>query len=176
MPVVGDAAVLDLDEVGGDEGNGLALAPRLTERADEVSGKVHVHGDTVAGDNHLLNGHRQVGHGGAELARSEGRPLGSLWTARRQGAVGESRRDSLLQKSVIAGVPEIVERAGSVDRRITIIRRRCHPAAIAYGPLGRTPSGSCCQLYHFAFIKDSIAGRLIDKGGTEFPFITLRRR
>ena len=39
MPVVGDAAVLDLDEVGGDEGNGLTLTPRLAERAGEVSAK-----------------------------------------------------------------------------------------------------------------------------------------
>src|SRR4029077_5098874 len=89
MPVVGDAAVLDLDEVGGDEGNGLTLTPRLTERAGEVSAKAHVHGDIVAGDNHLLDGHREVGHGGERRARSEGRPLGSLWTAGRQGAVGE---------------------------------------------------------------------------------------
>jgi hypothetical protein len=126
MPVVGDAAVLDLDEVGGDEGNGLALTPRLTERAAEVSGKAHVYGDIVAGDNHLLNGHREVAHGGAELARSEGRPLGSLWTAGRQGAIGESRRDSLLQQGVIAGVPEIVERAGSVDGRIALrVGDRC---------------------------------------------------
>jgi hypothetical protein len=112
MPVVGDAAVLYLDEVGGDEGNGLTLTPHLTERA--------------AGDNHLLDDHRKVGHGGPELARSEGRPLGSLWTARRQGAVGESRRDSLLQQSVIAGVPEIVERASSLDRRIALrVGNRC---------------------------------------------------
>jgi hypothetical protein len=48
------------------------------------------------------------------------------WTARRQGAVDESRRDSLLQKSVIAGVPEIVERAGSVDGRVAFrVGDRC---------------------------------------------------
>jgi hypothetical protein len=78
MPVVGDAAVLDLDEVGGDEGNGLAQTRALPNVPVKCPAKPHVHGDIVAGDNHLLDGHREVGDGGAELARSEGRPLGSL--------------------------------------------------------------------------------------------------
>src|ERR1700675_4711236 len=71
VPIVGDAAVLDLDEVGGDEGDRLALALRLAEPAGEMAGEVHVHGDVVAGDYHLLHRDFEVGHGGAEPARGE---------------------------------------------------------------------------------------------------------
>src|SRR5882757_9027399 len=43
VPVVRDAAVLRLDEVGGDEGDGLAVALDLAEGAGEVAGEAHVH-------------------------------------------------------------------------------------------------------------------------------------
>ena len=50
------------------------LAPTLdlTESADEVAGKVHLHVDIVASNNHPLDGYPQVGYGGAQLARSGG--------------------------------------------------------------------------------------------------------
>jgi hypothetical protein len=39
------------------------LAPTLdlTEGADEVTGKAHLHGDIVASNNHPLDGYPQVG-------------------------------------------------------------------------------------------------------------------
>src|SRR6266849_7935589 len=67
VPIVGDAPVLDLEEIGGDEGDRLALALRLAEPAGEMAGEAHVHGDVVAGDDHLLHRDLEVGHGGAEL-------------------------------------------------------------------------------------------------------------
>src|SRR5882757_3810901 len=66
MPVVGDAAVLDLDQIRSDEEDRLALALRLPELAGEMAGEIHVHGDVVAGDDHLLHGDLEIGHGGAE--------------------------------------------------------------------------------------------------------------
>src|SRR6266566_4573667 len=45
VPIVGDAAVLDLDEVSSDEGVGLAVALDLAEGAGEMAGETHVHGD-----------------------------------------------------------------------------------------------------------------------------------
>jgi len=39
VPIVGDPAVLDLHEIGGDEVDRLALALRLAERAGEMSGE-----------------------------------------------------------------------------------------------------------------------------------------
>src|ERR1700704_1047884 len=47
VPVIGDAAVLDLDEVGGDEGDRLAFALRLSELAGEMAGKVHMTGSGI---------------------------------------------------------------------------------------------------------------------------------
>src|SRR5882672_11782395 len=68
VPIVGDAAVLDLDEVGGDEGYWLALALRLPEPAGEMTGEVHMHSDVVACDDYLLHRNLEVGNGGAEPA------------------------------------------------------------------------------------------------------------
>src|SRR5437879_8845553 len=96
VPIVGDAAVLDLDEVGGDEGDRLAFALRLPELAGEMAGEVHMHRDIVAGDDHLRRRDLEVGHGGAEPARSEGRSFGSLWPSPRQCAVGEVGRDGFV--------------------------------------------------------------------------------
>src|SRR5260370_20215200 len=75
VPVVGDAAVLDLDEVGGDEGDRLAFALRLSELASEVTCEVHMHSDVVAGDDHLLHRDLQIRHGGPEAARRKGGSL-----------------------------------------------------------------------------------------------------
>src|SRR6266853_2438967 len=71
VPIVGDAAVLDLDEVGGDEGDRLALALRLPEPAGEMAGEVHMHGDVIAGHDYLLHRDLEVGHRGAKPARGE---------------------------------------------------------------------------------------------------------
>src|SRR6266404_6385965 len=81
VPIVCDAAVLDLDEVGGDERDRLALALRLSEPACEMAGEVHMHGDVVAGDDHLLYRDFKIRHSGAEAARGKG---GSFRSARRQ--------------------------------------------------------------------------------------------
>src|SRR6266481_8871117 len=78
VPIVGDAAVLDLEEVSGDEGDRLAFALCLPELAAEMAGEVHMHRDIVAGDDHLRRRDLEVGHGGAEPARSEGRSFRSL--------------------------------------------------------------------------------------------------
>src|SRR5712672_1456378 len=67
VPIVGDAAVLDLDEVSSNEGDRLALALRLPEPTGEMAGEAHMHGDVVAGDDHLLHRDLEVGHGGAKL-------------------------------------------------------------------------------------------------------------
>src|SRR5260370_27564490 len=53
VPIVCDAAVLDLDEVGGDERDRLALALRLSEPACEMAGEGPIYGDVVARDYHL---------------------------------------------------------------------------------------------------------------------------
>src|ERR1700730_15311647 len=55
VPIVSDAAVLDLEEVSSDEGDRLALALRLPEPAGEMAGEVHMHCDVVAGDDHLIH-------------------------------------------------------------------------------------------------------------------------
>src|SRR5712675_1193651 len=120
VPIVGDAAVLDLDEVGGDEGDRLAFALRLPELAGEMAGKVHMHGDVIAGDDHLLHRDLEVGHGGAEAARGEGRSLRPLRSARRQRLISEVGRDGLLQQLFVAGVPEIVECADCLDGRLAL--------------------------------------------------------
>src|SRR5229473_699833 len=120
MPIVGDAAVLDLDEVGGDEGDRLALALRLPEPAGEMAGEVHMHGDVVAGDDHLLHGDLESGHGGAEASRGEGRSFRSLRPARRQRVIGEVGRDGLLQQGFVASVPEIVECADCLSGRLAL--------------------------------------------------------
>src|ERR1700730_15948780 len=111
VPIVGDAAVLDLEEVSGDEGDGLAVALDPAEGAGEMAGEAHVHGDVIAGEDHLFYRHREVGNCGAELARGEGWPLRSLRAARRQGTIGEGRRDGLFQEGFVTAVPEFVERA-----------------------------------------------------------------
>src|SRR5229473_2402184 len=109
VPIVGDATVLDLDEIGRDEGDRLAFALRLSELAGEVTGEVHVHGDIVAGNDHLLHRDLEIGHSSAETARSEGRSLRPLRAARRQRVIGEVKRDGLLQQGLVAGIPEIVK-------------------------------------------------------------------
>src|SRR5258708_3181624 len=120
VPVVGDAAVFDLDEVSGDEGYRLAFALRLPEPAGEMAGEIHMHGDVVAGDDHLLHRDLEVGHCGAELAAGEGRPLRALRPARRQGVIGEVGRDGLLQQGLVGGVPEIVECADCFHGRFAL--------------------------------------------------------
>src|SRR3984893_13301003 len=126
VPIVGDAAVLDLEEVSGDEGDGLAVALDPAEGAGEMAGEAHVHGDVIAGEDHLFYRHREVGNCGAELARGEGRPLRSLRAARRQGTIGEGRRDGLFQEGFITAVPEFVERADRLQGRVALrVGNRC---------------------------------------------------
>src|SRR5258708_15518577 len=120
VPIIGDAAVLDLDDVSGDEGDRLAFSLGLPELAAEMAGEVQMHRDIVAGDDHLLHDDLEVGHGGAEPARSEGRSFGSLWPSRRQCAVGEVGRDGLLQQGLVAGVPEIIECADCFHGRLAL--------------------------------------------------------
>src|SRR5258708_31084388 len=112
MPVVGDPAVSDFHEIGGDESDRLTLALCLAEPAGEMAGELHMNGNVMAGDNHLFHRDRQVGHRGAELARWERGPFWPLWASRRQGMVGKGRRDRPLQIRFVAGVPEIVESLG----------------------------------------------------------------
>src|SRR5260221_6973887 len=82
VPIVCDAAVLDLDEVGGDERDRLALALRLPEPAREMAGEVHMPGDLVAGGDHLLYRDFEVGHGRAEAAPGKGGSFPPLRSAR----------------------------------------------------------------------------------------------
>src|SRR6267143_1271245 len=120
VPIVGDAAVLDLDEVSGDEGDRLAFALRLPEPAGEMAGEIHMHGDVVAGDDHLLHRNLEVGHGGAEPARGEGRSFRSLRPVRWQRVIDEVRRDGFLQQGLVAGIPEIVECADCLHGRLAL--------------------------------------------------------
>src|ERR1700687_5614197 len=120
MPIVGDAAVLDLDEVSGDEGDRLALALRLPEPAGKMAGEVHMHRDGIARHDHFLHRDPEVGHGSAEPARDEGWSLRSLRSARRQRVIGEIRRDGFLQQRLVTGVPEIVECADCLHRRVAL--------------------------------------------------------
>src|SRR5260221_5134086 len=106
VPIVGDAAVLDLDEVGGDERDRLALALRFSELAGEMAGEVHMRRDVIAGDDYLLHRNLEVRYSRAETARSEGRSLRSLRPARRQRVISEAGRDGLLQQGLVASVPE----------------------------------------------------------------------
>src|SRR6266478_2891942 len=124
VPIVGDPAVLDLDEISSDEGDRLTFALPLAKLASEVTGEAHMQGDVVAGDDHLLHRNLEVRHSGAEPARSEGRSLRSLRSARRQRVIDEVGRDGFLQQGLVAGVPEIVECADCLHRRIAL--RVCH--------------------------------------------------
>jgi hypothetical protein len=54
-----------------------------------------MHGDVIARHDHLLYFDTEIGHGGAELARDEGRPLRPLWTSQRQRVISEALRDRL---------------------------------------------------------------------------------
>src|SRR5712671_71577 len=83
VPIVGDAAVLDLDEIGGDEGDRLALALRLPEPAGEMAGEVHMHGDVIAGHDYRRPRGLGGGHRGARRARGEGRSFRPVRPARR---------------------------------------------------------------------------------------------
>src|SRR6195256_449283 len=120
VPIVGDAAVLDLDEVGGDKGDRLALALRLPEPAGEMAGEIHVYGDVVAGDDHLFHRDLEVGHRGAEPARGKGRSFRSLRPACWQRVIDEVRRDGFLQQGLVAGIPEIVECADCLHGRLAL--------------------------------------------------------
>src|SRR6266436_1546671 len=120
VPIVGDAALLDLDEVGSDEGDRLAFALRLPELAGEMTGEVHMHSDVVACDDYLLHRDLEVGHGGAKPARSESRSLRPLRPAWRQRVIGEVGGDGFLQQAFISGIPEIVEGADRFHRRLAL--------------------------------------------------------
>src|SRR6267154_6678640 len=123
VPVVGDAAVLDLEEIGRNEGNRLSLALRLAEGASEMAVETHVYGDVIASDDHLLHRHLEIRHGSPEPLRGKCRPLRPLRTPRRQGTVGEAFRDCLLQQGDIPCVPELIEGAHGFQGRGTLSRR-----------------------------------------------------
>src|ERR1700732_4526717 len=105
VPIVGDAAVLDLEEVSGDEGDGLAVALDPAEGASEMAGEAHVHGDVIAGEDHLFYRHREVGNCGAELARGKSRPFRSLRAARRQGTIGKGGGVGFFQEGLSPPFP-----------------------------------------------------------------------
>src|ERR1700730_2985361 len=54
MPVVGDATIPDLQQIGSNERNQPAVAPDCPERAREVSCEVHVHRDVGACHDHFM--------------------------------------------------------------------------------------------------------------------------
>src|SRR5258705_13322688 len=86
MPVVGDASVLNPEEIGSDEGDRLTLVLRLAKPAGEMAGEPHVYRHVVACDDHLLHRQSEIGQGGTELPRGEGpsgpcgRPGGKVWS------------------------------------------------------------------------------------------------
>src|SRR5260370_14325697 len=108
VPVVGDPAVLDLDEVSGDEGDRLTFALPLTKLAGEMAGEAHMHGDVLAGDDHLLHRDLEIGHGGAETAGRERRAPRALRRAEPQPVIGEAGRGGFLPQGLVAGDPENV--------------------------------------------------------------------
>src|SRR5258708_4102510 len=109
VPIIGDAAVLDLDDVSGDEGDRLAFSLGLPELAAEMAGEVQMHRDIVAGDDYLLHGDLEVRHCGSDAARIKGRRFVSLWPSRPQPVVCAVASDGFLPQRLVSGVTEIVE-------------------------------------------------------------------
>jgi hypothetical protein len=89
MPVVGDPAVADTQDVGGDEIDWLAGASLSHENAGEMAGEAHMRDDAVAHYQPLYNRYLQIWHRGEEpLEACAGpvgpcvRPCGSVWSTK----------------------------------------------------------------------------------------------
>src|ERR1700675_3699895 len=110
MPVLGDAAVGDAIDVGGDEvdRSTVALTCRgsVAEGPGEVAGEAQAADHAVAYDEHLFNFDAQVWHDCAEVLRSEHGALGALRPAGRQVTVDEVGRQCGIRVGDVAGVPE----------------------------------------------------------------------
>src|ERR1700730_1068569 len=107
MPVLGDTAVCDAVDVGGDEVDrstvALTCSASVAEGPGEVAGEAQAADHAVAHDEHLFNLDVQVRNGCAEILRREHwalRPAG--W----QGAIDEVGRQYGTRVEDIAGVPE----------------------------------------------------------------------
>ena len=85
VPVVGDPAVRDFEEVGRDETDRLARAFDVAERAGEVRREHHVDGHHVARDDQLLDRHAEVRHGARKVLDA------NAGTARAPGPPGRQR-------------------------------------------------------------------------------------
>ena len=66
MPVLGDAAVGDAVDIGGDEVHRLSLPVQLLEIAGEVPREAQVYDDAITGDDHLLDAAADIGDRGVE--------------------------------------------------------------------------------------------------------------
>jgi hypothetical protein len=89
VPVVGDAAVVNLDKIGSDKGDRLTRALRRPNSPVKWPVKF-MYGDVVVGDYHLLHCHLEIGYGSGELSRGKcagpsgtcGRPGGKVWSVK----------------------------------------------------------------------------------------------
>jgi hypothetical protein len=86
VPVVGDAAVGDFQQVGRDEIDRLSLTRGLAEGPSEMAVEFHVDCHVIVGDDQLANLDGQVRRRRAKMFRREGR---TLRTAGRERVVGE---------------------------------------------------------------------------------------
>src|SRR6266851_3841002 len=109
MPVVGDPAVADTQDVGGDEIDWLAGAGVSHESAGEMASEAYMRDDVVTHYQPLYHRHFEVRHRGEKTLGGlcgPGRPLRSTM---RQCVVHEIRRDRACEQRRAAIDPEAVE-------------------------------------------------------------------
>jgi len=109
MPVIGDPAVSDTQDIGGDEIDWLAGAGVSHESAGEMSGEAHMRDDAVAHYQPLYDRHFEVRHRGEETLGGLCGPDRPLHAAMRQCVVHEIRPDRAREQRRTAIDPEAVE-------------------------------------------------------------------
>src|ERR1700693_641414 len=109
MPVIGDPAVPDTQDVSGDEIDWLAGAGVSHENAGEMSGEAQMRNDSVAHYKPLYHRHFEVRHRGEETLGGLCGPGRPLRAAMRQCVVHEIRPDRAREQRRTAIDPEAVE-------------------------------------------------------------------
>src|SRR6267143_5779053 len=127
MPVVGNLAGTDCQDVRGDELDRLAPSLVLVEHSGEVTAEVQMGHDPVASQDLLSNDDLQIRYGCEERLGGSGRSRRSLRTTRGQSVVDEAVRDRLAEKVFVSRAPELIE----------LPRARQHRGAAGRGDVAR---------------------------------------
>ena len=123
MPIVGNLAVSDLQNISGNEIDRLTFSGCVAERPREVTGEAQVRDDAIANHELLKDGKTKIRYRGEKGFRCSDRPGGSLRSSRRQGMVEEVPRDRLIQQLRAAIDPEAVKGIHRPEERRTTCAR-----------------------------------------------------